>query len=280
MAGCDAVVHAAASVYAKLPWDRLHELNVGGTGRVFLGAVGAGVLRGVHISSVAVYSGLSGPVDEDTAESSVAAPRGAYGRSKREAEEAVRHVARESELRVALLRPPVVYGERDRLFTPRLARVLRLPVHPILGGGRTPMPTVYAGNLAAAVRSALSADFQGGTRAFNVSGDHPAGQRALLGGLARHLGLPFRPVGIPGFLVRGGARLGDIFGRRVPGLADLRFRRVAEVAMGPDPYRSERARSELGWEPPFSLEEALARTAGWIAEEWKKEGKSRGKGLR
>jgi nucleoside-diphosphate-sugar epimerase len=92
----------------------------------------------------------------------------------------------------------VVYGERDRLFTPRLARVLRLPVHPILGGGRTPMPTVYAGNLAAAVRSALSADFQGGTRAFNVSGDHPAGQRALLGGLARHLGLPFRPVGAIG----------------------------------------------------------------------------------
>jgi dTDP-D-glucose 4,6-dehydratase len=52
---------------------------------------------------------------------------------------------------------------------------------------------------------------------------------------------------------------------------------VVEVAVLPDPYRSERAREELGWAPPFTLEEALTRTAAWVTEEGKsaEEGRSR-----
>jgi nucleoside-diphosphate-sugar epimerase len=171
----------------------------------------------------------------------------------------------------------VVYGERDRLFTPRLVRTLRFPIHLVLGSGRTPIATVYAGNLAQAALAALVAELPVGARPYNVSGDHPVSQRALLAGLARHLGLPFRPVAIPRHLVMAGARVVDALGGRLPGLGGLRLRRVVEVAVLPDPYRSERAREELGWAPPFTLEEALTRTAAWVTEEGKsaEEGRSR-----
>lgn len=271
MAGCDAVVHAAASVYGGLPWARLHEINVEGTGRVFEGAARAGIRRAVHLSSVAVYGSVAGTAEESAVEVSDAGPREGYGRSKREAEEAVDRVARANAMRVALLRPPVVYGERDRLFTPRLARVLRLPVHFLLGGGETPMATVYAGNLAEAALLALQRPIPVGTRAFNLSGDPPVSQRQLLAGLARHLALPFRPIPIPRLFAEIGARVGDALGGRLPGLGELRLRRVVEVASRPDPYGSARVRRELGWTPSFSLEESLARTAGWIAEEWGRE---------
>jgi nucleoside-diphosphate-sugar epimerase len=177
-------------------------------------------------------------------------------------------------MRVALLRPPVVYGERDRLFTPRIARTLRYPVHLILGSGRAPMATVYAGNLAAAAAAALEADLPVGGRPYNVSGDHPVGQRELLAALARGLGTTFRPLSIPRPLVEAVARVGDALGGRLPGLGELRLRRVVEVAVRPDPYGSERARQELRWEPPFSLEKALARTAAWLVKEGSEGGAS------
>src|SRR5207249_3411220 len=84
--------------------------------------------RLIHISSVAVYAGSAGyPAtperrDEDFPFQAIAAPD-FYARSKRMAEDVVREAATHRDLEVAALRPTVIYGERDRLFTARgLAR--------------------------------------------------------------------------------------------------------------------------------------------------------------
>ncbi|MBI4538549.1 MAG: NAD-dependent epimerase/dehydratase family protein [Gemmatimonadetes bacterium] len=263
-AGCQAAVHAAALVYAHDPWPRLRAVNVEGTENVLRGAAEAGIRHAVYISSVAVYGPLSGPVDEDAPLDSPLRPKQLYARSKREAEAVARELDKTGVIGVTILRPAAVYGERDRLFAPMLERVLRFPVVPLLGNGRNTLPVVYAGNVAAGVLAALSGRGMG--RAFNLAFDYPLSQRELLEGLARALGRQPRFITVPAWLVGAIARAGDALGAAVPGAAELPLRRIARLGLGENPYRSERARLELGWHPPCTHDDALVRTAAWLRE--------------
>src|SRR5438876_8211798 len=106
-----------------------------------------------------------------------------YARSKRMAEDVVREAATHRDLEVAALRPTVIYGERDRLFTPRVLRAARLRFVPRIGPGTNRLSCVYAGNVASAAVAALDAPLQG-FRAYNVTSDgRPGCPRA--GSLAR-----------------------------------------------------------------------------------------------
>jgi 2-alkyl-3-oxoalkanoate reductase len=267
MEGCGALVHAAAAVYGDLPWPRVRAVNVEGTRHVLRGAALAGLRRAVHLSSVAVYGPFEGLVDEGASTESPLRPGDRYARSKREAERIVSEVAAEFDLEVALLRPSAIYGERDRLFIPRLARQLGFPLHFLAGSGETPLPVVYAGNLAEAVLAALRRPIPVGVRVFNVADDHPVSQKRILRALADALGIRFRPIPVPTPVVLAGARLAGVVGIGIPGAEDLPVARAARLATRPNPYVSERVRTQLGWVPPFSLEEALDRTAGWFAAE-------------
>src|SRR5439155_988422 len=131
--GVRGIVHAAAVVQRRCSWERYFAVNVEGTRLATLAAGTAGA-RLVHISSVAVYggSGAYGVDPERRAEDSPFLPiveSDFYARSKRMAEALVREAAGGG-LSTVALRPNVVYGERDRLFTPRLIRVARLGVVP------------------------------------------------------------------------------------------------------------------------------------------------------
>ena len=263
MAGVDVVVHGAGLVYVGGPWPKLRAVNVEGTTHLLAAAAEAGVGRAVHVSSVAVYGGHPGPVDEDTRTDTPIPPGDLYARSKREAEAAARAVERESGMGVTIVRPAALYGERDRLLAPRLARIVRWPVVPLLGEGGNTLPVVYAGNAADAVTCVVARG--SGSALYNVGLDHPLTQRELVEGMARALGVRPRLVAVPASLVREGARLGRTLGLTVPGAGDLTLERVARLSLGDNPYRTERIRDELGWVPPFTHEEGLARTAAWLA---------------
>jgi 2-alkyl-3-oxoalkanoate reductase len=268
MRGCDALVHAASLVYTDLPWPRIRTINVEGTGAVFRGAVAAGITRAVHLSSVAVYGIPEGEVDEASPTDRPLLPRERYARSKREAETVVREVAESApHVHVALLRPTAIYGERDRLFTPRMEGHLRRRWQLVLGSGRTSLPLVYAGNLAGAVEAALTRPLPERIRAYNVTGDAPVTQRDFYAALAGALGTRTRFIPIPGALVRRGARAADALGLHLPDMEEVPFTRAALLATRPNPYNAERIRDELGWAPEVDGKEAVRRTAEWFASE-------------
>lgn len=262
--GCEAVVHSAALVYTRASWPQVRAVNVGGTENVLRGAALAGIGRAVHLSSVAVYGPVSAGTDEDSPLDSPLRPSALYARSKRAAEAVAAAVHAEGRIQVTTLRPAAAYGERDRLFLPILARALRLPVFPILGGGENTVPVVYAGNVAAGVVAALSG--RGAGRAYNLALDYPLTQRELLEGLARGLGVRPRFVAVPGWLVESVARAAGAIGAAIPGVPELPLRRIARIGLRENPYRSDRARSDLGWDPPFPHGVALARTAVWLKQ--------------
>ena len=263
MEGCRWVVHCAAVVYSGTEWPSVRAVNVDGTRNVLGGAARAGVEHAVHISSVSVYGQITSETDEIRPLDGPLRPRDLYARSKRMAEEVAMELHESGRLSVTLVRPSVVYGERDRLFTPRLVRLLRLPVVPVLGSGDNTVPVVYAGNVSAGVESALSG--KGAGQAFNLSEDHALTQQELLTGLARGLGRTPRFVHLPAGLIRGVARLGDAVRLPVPGAEGLALSRVARIALRDNPYRSARARDILGWRPPHRHAEALRRTGEWLS---------------
>jgi 2-alkyl-3-oxoalkanoate reductase len=268
MQGCDALVHAASLVYEDLPWPRVRAINVEGTAAVFRGAVGAGINRAVHLSSVAVYGIPAGEVDEASPTDQPLLPRERYARSKREAEAVVREVAEAApDLQVALLRPTAIYGERDRLFTLRMAGHLRRRRQLLLGSGRTPLPLVYAGNLAGAVEAALTRPLPERIRAYNVTGDAAVTQRDFYAALAEALGTRTGFIPMPGPLVRLGARAADALGLHLPDMEEMPITRAALLATRPNPYNADRIRNELGWAPEVEGEEAVRRTAEWFARE-------------
>jgi len=86
----------------------------------------AGVGQFIFLSSFSVYGRISGEVNARTPEN----PQDVYGLSKLMAEKALAGLADET-FRVAVLRPPLVYGPGCRGNFPRLAALVRrLPVFP------------------------------------------------------------------------------------------------------------------------------------------------------
>jgi 2-alkyl-3-oxoalkanoate reductase len=264
MAGSDQVVHAAAQVYAGGSWPKVRETNVDGTRNVLTAARLAGARHVVHLSTVAVYGGVSRPTDETAPIDTPIPPGDLYTRSKREAEEVVLGIQERRGLPVTIVRPSAVYGERDRLLTPAIARLLRFPAVALLGEGDNTLPVVYAGNVATAIHSMI--ERAKGGEVFNLAMDHPLTQRELFEGLAVGLGRHPRFVRLPAGVVRAVGGFLAPFGVSAPGAQHLPLERVIDLGLGENPFLSERARDVLGWEPPFTHEDALARTGQWLLE--------------
>ena len=264
MTGCTHLVHSAAIVYGGSSWPKVRAVNVDGTRRVLMAAVKAEIKFAVHVSSVVVYGIVDGTVTEDTPLDGQIHDGDLYARSKRQAEVIAREVEEKHGLPVSVVRPCGVYGERDRLTELTVAKFLRLPIVPLLGSGRNTIPVVYAGNLAHALRLVLEAA-RGGTT-YDVGFDLPLSQRAMLEDLAVGLGRRPRFLATPANLIRRGAQVLDRVGAFIPGVEHLSISRVAEFALGENPYVSRRLQEELGWDPPYRHKDALIRTGRWLTE--------------
>ena len=232
--GCRWAVHCAARVYSGKDWSAVQAVNVDGTQSTLEAAARAGVRHG---RACVIGRGVRTDVRSGDF----------YGRSKRLAEEAAAGMHESGRMQVTIVRPSAVYGERDRRFAPTLARILRLPVVPVMGHGDNTVPVVYAGNVAAGVASAL--DGKGSGSAFNLALDYPLTQRELLDGLARGLGRSPTFICLPAALVRAVASVADGVSFMVPGLRGLSGARVTRLGLGENPYPSQREREWLGWRP-------------------------------
>jgi nucleoside-diphosphate-sugar epimerase len=264
MEGCDAVVHAAAIVLSGGRWEAWREVNVLGTERVVRSAARSGA-RVVHLSSVAVYghrraSGLDRVGhDEEFDLEHAPVPPDPYERSKREAELVLWEVARATGLSAVALRPCVLYGEGDRHFSPRVAKLLRRGVVPLIGGGTNHMTLVYAGSVAAAVTCALDRPGAGGP--FNITNDGTLTLREFAERFAAGLGVRPRWLRIPRGLAWSAARAWDrTGGALLAPWQTVSLSAAVQFLAGENPYDSSRASRLLQWRPPVDAAEAAERT--------------------
>lgn len=271
-AGVRAVVHAAALVTTRSSLDEYIRVNVGGT-RLAIESARRNGARLIHISSVAVYgrAEVYTAGDEGVTETYPFQPLPSfdfYARSKRAAEQLVQQEATRGGLSAIAIRPNVIYGAGDKVFTNRVIAVVRRGIVPLIGSATNHLSCVYAGNVASAILAALDAPARAGFRAYNVTrdADPPLNQREFLAAFARALGRRPRFVRIPVVLARIGV---TVWGSLLHLVSPFRYSGLAGAAVsfvtGANPYKVGKIRAELGWTPPFDTHTAIART---VAEDY------------
>jgi nucleoside-diphosphate-sugar epimerase len=252
--GCEAVFHVAGTLAGRSDADFL-PVNRDATERLAGVCQQLGVRRFLYVSSLAVTGPAERgrPVDEST----TPRPLTPYGRSKRAGEDAVRA----SGVRFTIVRPPVVYGPRDRQLL-RLFRLARHRLMPVLGDGRQELSLVHAADLAdALVAATASPRAEGGT--YHAA--HPAvvTQEELARAVARAVGTRARTIRLPGpvvppllFLTGAAARLAG----RDPVLSP---NKAAELLAPAWTCSSGSLARDAGWRARIALDVGLTETARW-----------------
>src|SRR5262249_26596935 len=157
--GVDAVVHCAARVARSGNRADFFRDNVSGTAHLLAAAKAAGVKRFVHVSSIGVYGvpAKATSITEQTAYDPHPARRGAYTRSKTEADGLVQEFARKTGLSTLILRPGILVGPGGPEFTARLClgrfggRVV------IVGRRKARLPLCHVADAARAAALAVTA---------------------------------------------------------------------------------------------------------------------------
>jgi nucleoside-diphosphate-sugar epimerase len=268
--GCDALFHTAAAITPRGGWEAFRELNVDGTRNAIAAAREAGA-RLLHLSSVAVYGTESrygdaeGRIDEQF-QFEPLPERMFYARSKRDAEALVFEAQRAGRVWATAVRPCVIYGRRDRQFVPRLARVLRHGIVPLIGSGTARFSVVHAANVAQGAVLAARADIANG-RVYNLANDSDVSVARFFSLAARGLDQRVRMPHIPEALARGAFRV-VTFALRIAGTSRLSI--LSDDSLGfltrDNPFVSLRAREELGWSPHVSPEEGVPDAFRWWRE--------------
>jgi dihydroflavonol-4-reductase len=115
MAGCDAVIHAAAVYEVGIPKSEqaaMREANVGGTERVLGAALEAKIPRVVYVSTVGVFGNTDGKIVDESYEHPAKDFTSCYEQTKWEAHQVAKRLIGEG-LPCVIVQPGGVYGPGD-----------------------------------------------------------------------------------------------------------------------------------------------------------------------
>lgn len=257
LVGVDAVVHLAAHVHQRGHRPAEHgayqAVNVDGTLNLARQSAAGAVKRFVFVSSVkACGEGQADPMQPPYSETSSCQPVDAYGRSKRAAELGLRDTALTRAMEVVVLRPPLVYGPGVKANFWQLMRWVDRGWPLPLAGIVNRRDLIYVENLVDAIATTLMHPAAaGGT--FFVSDGVRLSTPELIRHIASALGRPARLVAVPSAWLR---ILGTLTGKR-PAIDRL---------LGSMLVDDSAIRRAMAWQPPYSLEIGLQRTAAWYSE--------------
>lgn len=259
--GADTVVHLVAKTHdtsAAESEEEYRRINVEGTRNLLEACDRNAVRHIVFFSSVkAMAEEAAGILDE----SFPPHPTTAYGRTKLEAEEAVRHFGRNHGIRTTTLRLPLVYGPGNKGNVYRMIEAVDRGRFAVIGRGENRRSMVYVENVVeAAVAVAGRLDLPAETYLVTDGADYSV--RELYEAIARGLGRRPLPFGLPHGAARLFARAGDL-GSRLAGRTFPFDSGALAKLTGELRFSSERLRRDAGFVPRHHLQESVDETIRW-----------------
>lgn len=255
--GAEVVHHVAGAIAARSEADFMR-VNGEGTARVAEAARAAGVRRFVYVSSIAVSgpSARGKPMDE----AGPARPITPYGRSKRAGEEAVVR----SGVSYTIVRPPVVYGPRDRALL-RVFRIARRGYAPLLGDGLQELSLIFAADLARALLAAAASPAAEG-RTYHAAHPEVVTQRELVRAIGRACGRTVRTIAVPAPVVRALITVTAVAARMTGRATFLEPSKAPELLAPAWACTSDALARDAGWRVEVDLHRGLEETARWYRE--------------
>lgn len=262
--GVDLIFHVAGAIMAARP-EQFYRANSEGTRNLAEAAVSAapGLKRFIYVSSLA--AGGPGRIDRPRTEADPEAPVSDYGRSKLGGELVLRELG--AKLPSVVVRPPVVYGPRDRgMLT--FFQIVAKGIKPLIRhNGPSAYSMIHGEDL---VRVLLELGMS--PKSFKPAEVFYAATGAIVSweetmeAMAEALGKPARGLPIPvGLLAAVGNTLGGLgrlTGKAFPLSAD-KVREIREPCWNCDAAKLEQT---LGFKPDWSLRDGLRQTALWYRE--------------
>lgn len=247
----DVVVHLAAQVpltdgAVRAQSDRYTEVNRLGTANLAQQCAQYGVKRFIFVSTVKV---LGEGKDEPYRDTDLSMPADAYAVSKWEAEQALWKVAGETGMEVVVLRPPLVYGSGVKGNFLRLIQAIDKRRLLPLGAIQNQRSLIYLGNLIDVICLCVTHPNAAG-KAFLVSDGDDVSTPELVRRIAAALGRrPFLLLVPVSWMQWAGRVLGK--------------QAAINRLLGSLCLDMSTLRDELGWTPPYTMQEGLEATAQW-----------------
>lgn len=247
--GAQVVIHLAGVAHRATPGDPAAARALfADNERALLGVLAAsrqaGVRRVVLVSSIGVNGDHS--TDQPFREDDVPVPAEPYAHSKWRCEQILREAAAAwQDLEFTIVRPPLVYGPGAPGNFARLAGAVARGAWLPLGCVHSPRSFVGLDNLLSLLRLCTWHPRARG-ELFLVSDGEDVSTAEFVRRLARAMGQRPRLLPVPVGLLRMVATLG-------------RRRALVERLVRPLVIDAGKARSRLGWSPPFTLDEGLRR---------------------
>lgn len=247
--GTSCVIHIAARVHimadnAEDPLKNFREVNTFGTINLAEQAAAAGVKRFIFISSIKVngestssrasYSFDDKPLPEDY-----------YGQSKAEAEKGLMDIARQTNMEVVIIRPPLVYGPGVKANFASMMRLASKNLPLPLGAINNKRSLVGIDNLVDLIVTCIDHP-KAANQIFLVSDDHDVSTTELLRELTIAAGKKPRLIPVPMKIIRFMATL-------------LGKKSIADRLCGSLQVDINHTKETLGWVPPVSFQEGIAR---------------------
>ena len=236
------------------PLSLYNEVNVDGARNICDLARAKAVNKIIFTSSVAVY----GFAPLGTNESGSITPFNDYGRTKWEAEQVYKQWQAEDPQNrtLVIIRPTVVFGERNRGNVFNLLRQIASGKFLMVGDGLNRKSMAYVENVAAFLRYSL--DFKPGVHIYNYIDKPDFTMNALVGHINKLLGRPaeikFRlPFALGLFIGACFDFLAKIAGKKFP-ISAIRVKKFCANSV----YES--AIDSTGFIPPVPLMEAIEKT--------------------
>jgi nucleoside-diphosphate-sugar epimerase len=257
--GIDTVIHLAGRAHIlhetiSNPEAAFIKVNTKGTINLVKQSLKAGVKHFIFVSSIHAMAAES---DDILNENSPCHPDSPYGRSKLQAEQALINLAKDSDMTWTILRPTLVYGLGNRANMDRLMKLIKRGLPLPFGAIKNRRSFVFVGNLVAAIITCLDHP-NAANQIFLISDNQAVSTPQLIRLIAQQIQQPCQLLPVPTTLLRFLGYLGDrvesITGKNLPFNSYNIDRLLGSLAVD-----SSYIQKTLDWQPPFTLEQGLAR---------------------
>jgi nucleoside-diphosphate-sugar epimerase len=263
--GPDYLFHVAGATRG-LDYDAYRAANVELT-RQLLNSCAMGHSQGPLKKFVLVSSqAVAGPSPDDGAaitEDRPPVPISLYGRSKQEAEEVAKQFM--DRVPVTIVRPPTVFGPRDRDVL-GIFGCARFRFVPCLAGPDRLVSIIYVEDLVDGIVAAGLSERAAGQTYF-LANPEPVVWRKFVLLVARVLGYRAMALPLPIPLLKLVALVNDIAGKLTGRPRLFRREKLEEARQIAWVCSSEKAYADLGWRARVPISEAIARTGKWYRDQ-------------
>jgi nucleoside-diphosphate-sugar epimerase len=243
------IVHSAARAHimndnAQNPLEAFRDVNALGTLNLARQAAESGVKRFIFISSIKV-NGEGTQLNEPYSYNDQTLPEDAYGKSKVEAELGLRKIAQETGMEVVIIRPPLVYGVGVKANFAAMMKLASKNLPLPLGAIHNKRSLVALGNLVDLIVICIDHP-KAANETFLVSDDQDVSTTELLNKMTIAAGKKPWLIPVPMKLIQLAATM-------------LGKKSVADRLCGSLQVDISHTKDVLGWTPPITLEQGLAR---------------------